>query len=64
MNKTGTLLRIVLLITTLFLGGFLGTWMLKDYNILKVMMFFGSCSVLGVFIHKIDKIILEKFGNK
>ncbi len=64
MNKTGILLRIALVIVTFCLGGFLGTWILRDYNILNIMIFFCICSVLGMLIHKIDKIIVEKFSNK
>ena len=49
-----TIFRLILFVTALALGGWLGIIFLADFELLKTLVFFAICSVLGLIFHKID----------
>ena len=51
--------RIILFITALAVGGWLGTIFLAEFEPLKMLAFFAICGVLGVVFHQIDKRITK-----
>ena len=53
------ILRLVLFIVALAVGGWLGTIFLADFETLKMLAFFAICGVLGVVFHQIDKRITK-----
>ena len=48
------IVRLVLFIVALAVGGWLGTIFLADFEPLKMLAFFTICGVLGVAFHQID----------
>ena len=49
------ILRLLLFINALIIGGWLGIWLLNNNEPLKRLVFFAICSVLGVVFNYIDK---------
>ena len=47
--------RMILFIAALAIGGWLGTIFLTEIEPLKILAFFAICVVLGVVFHQIDK---------
>lgn len=53
------IIRLVLFIIALAIGGLLGTIFLADFEPLKMFAFFAICGILGVVFHQIDKRITK-----
>ena len=53
------IIRLVLFIIALAIGGLLGTIFLADFEPLKMLAFFAICGILGVVFHQIDKRITK-----
>lgn len=53
------IIRLVLFIIALAIGGLLGTIFLADFEPLKMLAFFAICGILGVVFHRIDKRITK-----
>lgn len=54
------IIRIVLFVAALAIGGELGAILLTDFEPVKTAIFAISCGVLGEALHQIDKKISEK----
>lgn len=46
--------RFILFVTALAIGGWLGRIFLADFELLKALVFFAVCSLLGFVFYKID----------
>jgi|GEM_PF-2037879 len=53
------IVRFVLFVAALAVGGWLGTIFLADFEPLKMLTFLAVCGVLGVVFHQIDKRITK-----
>ena len=54
------ILRLLLFIATLAVGGWLGAVLLTDFEPLKILAFSAICGVLGEVVYRIDKRISQE----